>query len=232
MDNQLSLIIYVMHAHRRVLSGWKSSPPHSTAHQPTTTISCTKRGLIFFKALQFDRLRSHPCWSHVVYSSVLPFDLYRKLLVIWNACVDPLTLPHLFLRSLLHYAVVLETIQRDGLEPRGHFEVCSTRSSYRLLKISYAVVWFVVHWACRPKLITIHTHYIQILLYPAICPATGPEPAILDWYGHCGVKKLGGSGGMLPQENFKIRHSESLTKCEEYLLGIPSCGKPLGEAIL
>ena len=24
----------------------------------------------------------------------------------------------------------------------------------------------------------------------------------------CGVKKLGGSGGMLPQENFKIRHSE------------------------
>ena len=106
------------------------------------------------------------------YSSVLPFDLYRKLLVIWNAYVDPLTLPHLFLGSLLHYAVVLETIQRDGLEPRGHFEVCSTRSSYRLLKISYAVVWFVVHWACRPKLITIHTDYIQILLYPAICSAT------------------------------------------------------------
>ena len=26
----------------------------------------------------------------------------------------------------------------------------------------------------------------------------GPEPAILDWYGHCGVNKLGGeSGGML-----------------------------------
>ena len=39
-------------------------------------------------------------------------------------------------------------------------------------------------------------------------PIAGPEPAILDWYGHCGVKKLGGSGGMLPQENFKIRHSE------------------------
>ena len=36
----------------------------------------------------------------------------------------------------------------------------------------------------------------------------GPEPAILDWYGYCGMKKLGGSGGMLPQENFKIRHSE------------------------
>ena len=31
---------------------------------------------------------------------------------------------------------------------------------------------------------------------------SGPEPAILDWYGHCGVNKLGGSGGMLPQENF------------------------------
>ena len=163
MDNQLSptfIIIYVMHAHRRVLSGWKSSPPHSTAHQTTTTISCTKRGLIF-KALQrssidCDRTLVGVTW----YSSVLPFDLYRKLLVIWNAYVDPLTLPHLFLGSLLHYAVVLETIQRDGLEPRGHFEVCSTRSSYRLLKISYAVVWFVVHCACRPKLITVHTDYI------------------------------------------------------------------------
>ena len=31
----------------------------------------------------------------------------------------------------------------------------------------------------------------------------GPEPAILDWYGHCGVNKVGGgSGGMLPQGNF------------------------------
>ena len=30
----------------------------------------------------------------------------------------------------------------------------------------------------------------------------GPKPAILDWYGHCGVNKLGGSGGMLSQENF------------------------------
>ena len=29
-----------------------------------------------------------------------------------------------------------------------------------------------------------------------------PEAAILDWYGHCGVNKLGESGGMLPQENF------------------------------
>ena len=36
---------------------------------------------------------------------------------------------------------------------------------------------------------------------------TGPEPAILDWYGHCGVNKVGGSGGMLPKENF-CRHSE------------------------
>ena len=37
---------------------------------------------------------------------------------------------------------------------------------------------------------------------------TGPAPAILDWYGHCvrlSVKKVGGSGGMLPQ---RIRHSE------------------------
>jgi len=31
---------------------------------------------------------------------------------------------------------------------------------------------------------------------------SGPEPAMLDWYGHCGVNKLGGSGGMLPQENY------------------------------
>ena len=38
---------------------------------------------------------------------------------------------------------------------------------------------------------------------------TGPEPAILDWYGYCCVNKLGRSGGMVPQENFcKIRHSE------------------------
>ena len=32
----------------------------------------------------------------------------------------------------------------------------------------------------------------------------GPAPAILDWCGHCvrvNVNKLGGSGGMLPQEN-------------------------------
>ena len=35
----------------------------------------------------------------------------------------------------------------------------------------------------------------------------GPEPAILDWYGHWGIK-LEGSGGMLSQKSFKIRHSE------------------------
>ena len=31
---------------------------------------------------------------------------------------------------------------------------------------------------------------------------SGLEPAILDWYGHCGVNKVRGSGGMLPQVNF------------------------------
>ena len=40
----------------------------------------------------------------------------------------------------------------------------------------------------------------------------GPAPAISDWYGHCvgvSVNKVGGSGGMPPQENFfKIRYSE------------------------
>ena len=37
----------------------------------------------------------------------------------------------------------------------------------------------------------------------------GPEPAILDWYGHCGVNKVGGSGGMCsPRKIFQIRHSE------------------------
>ena len=40
----------------------------------------------------------------------------------------------------------------------------------------------------------------------------GPAPAILDWYGYCvrvSVNKVGGSGGMLPQEKFcKIKHSE------------------------
>jgi len=34
------------------------------------------------------------------------------------------------------------------------------------------------------------------------CGSSGPEPAILDWYGHCGVNKVEGSGDMLPQENF------------------------------
>ena len=32
--------------------------------------------------------------------------------------------------------------------------------------------------------------------------SSGPEPGVLDWYGRWGVNKLGGSGGMLPQENF------------------------------
>ena len=32
--------------------------------------------------------------------------------------------------------------------------------------------------------------------------STGPEPAVLDWYGHCGVKKLGGSGGHAPPGKF------------------------------
>ena len=40
----------------------------------------------------------------------------------------------------------------------------------------------------------------------------GPEPAILDWYGHCvhlSVNKLGGYGGMFPQEKkYMIRHSD------------------------
>ena len=39
----------------------------------------------------------------------------------------------------------------------------------------------------------------------------GPEPAILDWYGHCvhlSVNKLGGYGGMVPQEKIMIRHSD------------------------
>ena len=34
---------------------------------------------------------------------------------------------------------------------------------------------------------------------------SGLAPAILDWYGHCvrvSVKKVGGSGGMLPQKKF------------------------------
>ena len=41
-------------------------------------------------------------------------------------------------------------------------------------------------------------HPLPISLNP------GPEPAILDWYGHCvrlSVNKLGGSGGMLTQQN-------------------------------
>ena len=37
------------------------------------------------------------------------------------------------------------------------------------------------------------------------CDQAGPAPAILDWYGHCvciSVTKVGGSGGMFPQEKF------------------------------
>jgi len=32
--------------------------------------------------------------------------------------------------------------------------------------------------------------------------ATGPELGVLDCYNYCGMNKLGGSGGTLPQENF------------------------------
>ena len=42
-----------------------------------------------------------------------------------------------------------------------------------------------------------------------------PEPAILDWFGHCvrlGVNKLGGSGGMLPQEKLKLGTLRSLLR--------------------
>ena len=36
---------------------------------------------------------------------------------------------------------------------------------------------------------------------------TAPAPAISDWYGHCvcvNVKKVGGCGGIPPQENFNL----------------------------
>ena len=39
-----------------------------------------------------------------------------------------------------------------------------------------------------------------------ICPGLAPTTCILYWYGHCmrlSVNKVGGSGGMHPQENFK-----------------------------
>ena len=54
---------------------------------------------------------------------------------------------------------------------------------------------------CTPRNYTISSYYYNG--YYVFNP--GPEPAILDWYGHCvrlRVNKLGGSGGMLPQENF------------------------------
>ena len=48
-----------------------------------------------------------------------------------------------------------------------------------------------------------YMYYSPVLVFAEYTP--GPAPAILDWYGHCvrvSVNKLGGSGGMLPQENF------------------------------
>ena len=36
----------------------------------------------------------------------------------------------------------------------------------------------------------------------------GPEPAHLDWYGHCVVRALGGLGACSPRKIFKIRYSE------------------------
>ena len=58
----------------------------------------------------------------------------------------------------------------------------------------------------------------------------GPEPAILDWYGHCvrlSVNKLGGSGGMLPQGKFfKLRHSEIASEAifgQKYYYNLPTC---------
>ena len=43
---------------------------------------------------------------------------------------------------------------------------------------------------------------VRVCVCVCVCVCAGPEPVILDWYGHCGVNKLGGSGGMLPHENF------------------------------
>ena len=115
-----------------VFSSTQHSPPAHHHHQ----LHKEKPHLLQGPAAQLDRSIDHDRTLVGVtwYSLVLPFDLYRKLLVIWNACriTDWCSYIHLLctsLRSLLHYAVLLETNQRDGLEPRGHFEVCWTRNS-------------------------------------------------------------------------------------------------------
>ena len=48
--------------------------------------------------------------------------------------------------------------------------------------------------------IAVNTWYNMETSYMSYGVRSGPEPAILDWYGHYRVNKLGGSGGMLPQE--------------------------------
>ena len=65
---------------------------------------------------------------------------------------------------------------------------------------------------CNPSGLSV---FAGLNFYFFLCPVfTGPEAAILDWYGHCmralkPVNKLGGSWDMLRQENlFQIRHSE------------------------
>ena len=50
-------------------------------------------------------------------------------------------------------------------------------------------------------------------------PDTGPEPAILDWYGHCKLGPRGVWGPCSPRKIFKIRHSEIVS---EAMLG-PKC---------
>ena len=42
--------------------------------------------------------------------------------------------------------------------------------------------------------------------------SAGPEPAILDWYGHCGVKKLGGLGACSPRKILKLGTLRSLLR--------------------
>ena len=48
-----------------------------------------------------------------------------------------------------------------------------------------------------------HKNVISRCIHTSVMPGiAGLEPTILDWYGHCGGKKLVGSGGHAPQGKF------------------------------
>ena len=76
---------------------------------------------------------------------------------------------------------------------------CFTTTHY-LRKASYWCVGIVK--VQLQRVISCATGIELVVGNPYLLSNSGPEPAILDWHGHCSVNKVRGSRGMLPQVNF------------------------------